>query len=161
MLGGITLNKFEQLEQEAHDDNVKIHNYYLGEENLKGFYMDGNIAINTSVETSTEKTCVLAEEMGHHYTTVGNILDMESASNRKQERQARLWAYNKQIGLRGLINAYDHGCQNKYEVAEYLEVTDEFLTDCIECYRQKYGIGATVDNYYIMFIPNLTIGKIE
>ena len=110
---------------------------------------------------TTEKTCVLAEEMGHHYTTVGNILDMESASNRKQERQARLWAYNKQIGLRGLINAYDHGCQNKYEVAEYLEVTDEFLTDCIECYRQKYGIGATVDNYYIMFIPNLTIGKIE
>ena len=99
--------------------------------------------------------------MGHHHTTVGNILDMESASNRKQERQARLWAYNKQIGLRGLINAYDHGCQNKYEVAEYLEVTDEFLTDCIECYRQKYGIGATVDNYYIMFIPNLTIGKIE
>ena len=110
---------------------------------------------------TTEKTCVLAEEMGHHYTTVGNILDMESASNRKQERQARLWAYNKQIGLRGLINAYNHGCQNKYEVAEYLEVTDEFLTDCIECYRQKYGIGATVDNYYIMFIPNLTIGKIE
>ncbi|GCA66190.1 hypothetical protein KGMB01110_06260 [Mediterraneibacter butyricigenes] len=155
------MNKFEQLEQEAHDDNVKIHNYYLGEENLKGFYMDGNIAINTSVETSTEKTCVLAEEMGHHYTTVGNILDVESASNRKQERQARLWAYNKQIGLRGLINAYNHGCQNKYEVAEYLEVTDEFLTDCIECYRQKYGIGATVDNYYIMFIPNLTIGKIE
>lgn len=88
-------------------------------------------------------------------------LDMESAYNRKQERQARLWAYNKQIGLRGLISAYEHGCQNKYEVAEYLEVTDEFLADCIECYRQKYGIGTTVDNYYIMFIPNLTIGKIE
>ena len=110
---------------------------------------------------TTEKTCVLAEELGHHHTTVGNILDMESADNRKQERQARLWAYNKQIGLRGLISAYEHGCQNKYEVAEYLEVTDEFLADCIECYRQKYGIGATVDNYYIMFIPNLTIGKIE
>ena len=110
---------------------------------------------------TTEKTCVLAEEMGHHYTTVGNILNMESIQNRKQERQARLHGYNRLIGLAGLINAYDHGCQNKYEVAEYLEVTDEFLTDCIECYRQKYGIGATVDNYYIMFIPNLTIGKIE
>ena len=84
-----------------------------------------------------------------------------SDSYRKQERQARLWAYNKQIGLRGLIDAYEHGCQSKYEVAEYLEVTDEFLADCIECYRQKYGIGTTVDNYYIMFIPNLTIGKIK
>ena len=155
------MNKLESLEQEAYDNNVKVHDYYLGEENLKGFYMNGNIAINTSVETSAEKSCVLAEELGHHHTTVGNILDMESASNRKQERQARLWAYNKQIGLRGLISAYEHGCQNKYEVAEYLEVTDEFLADCIECYRQKYGIGTTVDNYYIMFIPNLTIGKIK
>lgn len=110
---------------------------------------------------TTEKACVLAEELGHHHTSVGNILDLEDISNRKQERQARLWAYNKQIGLRGLIDAYEHGCQSRYEIAEYLEVTDEFLTDCIECYRQKYGIGTTVDNYYIMFIPNLTIGKIK
>ena len=86
---------------------------------------------------------------------------MEYTGNRKQERQARLWGYNRSIGLFGLIRAYEAGCQNKYEVAEYLEVTDEFLADCIECYRQKYGIGTTVDNYYIMFIPNLTIGKIE
>ena len=84
-----------------------------------------------------------------------------SASNRKQERQARLWAYNKQIGLRGLIRAYEAGCQNRYEVAEYLDVTNEFLTECIECYRQKYGVGTTVDNYYIMFIPYLAVGKIE
>ena len=161
MLGGITLNKFEQLEQEAHDDNVKIHNYYLGEENLKGFYMDGNIAINTSVETSTEKTGVLAEEMGHHYTTVGNILDMESIQNRKQERQARLHGYNRLIGLAGLIEAYEHGCQNRYEIAEFLEVTDEFLEECINCYRDKYGIGTTADNYYIAFIPHLMVGKIK
>ena len=95
-----------------------------------------------------------------HTTLTKNIVSF-SDSYRKQERQARLWAYNKQIGLRGLIDAYEHGCQSRYEIAEYLEVTDEFLTDCIECYRQKYGIGATVDNYYIMFIPNLTIGKIK
>ena len=110
---------------------------------------------------TTEKTCVLAEEMGHHYTTVGNILNMESIQNRKQERQARLHGYNRLIGLAGLIEAYEHGCRNRYEIAEFLEVTDEFLEDCIECYRQKYDIGTTVDNYYIMFIPNLTIGKIE
>lgn len=110
---------------------------------------------------STQKACTLAEEMGHHHTSVGNIIDMESAQNRKQERQARLWAYNKQIGLQGLIRAYEAGCQNRYEVAEYLEVTNEFLAECMECYRQKYGVGTTVDNYYIMFIPYLAVGKIE
>lgn len=110
---------------------------------------------------TTEKTCVLAEEMGHHYTTVGNILDMESIQNRKQERQARLHGYNRLIGLAGLIEAYEHGCRNRYEIAEFLEVTDEFLEDCINCYRDKYGIGTTVDNYYIAFIPHLMVGKIK
>ena len=65
------MNKLEQLEQEAFENAVKVHNYYLGEENLKGIYIDGNIAINTSVDNGAEKACVLAEELGHYYTTVG------------------------------------------------------------------------------------------
>lgn len=151
------MNKLESLEQEAYDDNVKVHNYYLGEDNLKGFYIDGNIAINTSVNTTTEKACVLAEELGHYYTTVGNILDMNVPANRKQERQARLHGYNRLIGLIGLADAYEHGCQNRYEIAEYLEITEEYLEDCIECYRGKYGICTAVDNYIIYFIPHLAV----
>ena len=153
------MNKLEQLEQEAFEDKVKIHNYYLGEETLKGIYIDGNIAINTSVNTSTEKVCTLAEELGHHYTSVGEILDMSDAGTRKQERQARLWGYNKLIGLSGLIKAYEAGCQNRFEVAEHLGVTDEYLCECLDTYRDKYGVGVTVDDYYIMFIPHLAIGK--
>lgn len=154
------MNKLEQLEQEAFEDKVKIHNYYLGEETLKGIYIDGNIAINTSVNTSTEKVCTLAEELGHHYTSVGDILDMSDTGNRKQERQARLWGYDKLIGLGRLISAYEHGCHDRFELAEYLEVTDEYLHECIECYRDKYGPCVTVGEYYIMFIPNLQVGKI-
>lgn len=154
------MNKLEQLEQEAFEDKVKIHNYYLGEETLKGIYIDGNIAINTSVNTSTEKVCTLAEELGHHYTSVGDILDMSDTGNRKQERQARLWGYDKLIGLGRLISAYEHGCHDRFELAEYLEVTDEYLHECIECYRDKYGPCVTVGDYYIMFIPNLQVGKI-
>ena len=118
------------------------------------------IAIRQDITTTTEKSCVLAEELGHHYTSVGNILDMTSAANRKQERQARLWAYNKQIGLIGLVRAFEHGCQNRFEIAEYLEVTEEFLEECIECYRNKYGICKQVDNYVVYFIPQLAIMKL-
>ena len=107
----------------------------------------------------TEKACILAEELGHYYTTVGSILDMSVVSNRKQERQARLWAYNKQIGLTGLIRAYEAGCTNRYETAEYLEVTEEFLEECIQCYREKYGEYKVVDNYTIYFIPHLAVFK--
>lgn len=108
---------------------------------------------------TTEKSCVLAEELGHYYTTVGDILDMNVPANRKQERQARLWGYNRVIGLFGLIRAYEHGCKDKYEIAEYLDVTEEYLEDCIDCYRDKYGECKAIDNYTIYFIPNLMIFK--
>ena len=155
------MNKLEKLEQDAFEDNVKVHDYYLGEESLRGIYVNGNVAINTSVNNSIEKACVLAEELGHHHTSVGNILDMDLTGNRKQERQARIWAFNKLIGLTGIVEAFEHGCQSRYEMAEYLEVTEEFLEECVECYRNKYGVGTTLDNYYIMFIPNLNVGRID
>ena len=155
------MNTNEKLHPYAHDNNVNIHKFYLGEDNLKGIYIDGNIAINTSIDTTIEENCVIAEELGHHHTSVGNILDMDLTGNRKQERQARLWAYNKLIGLSGIIEAFEHGCQSRFEIAEYLDVTEEFLEECLACYRNKYGIGTTLDNYYIMFIPNLNVGRID
>ena len=153
------MNKFEKLEDVAYQDDVDVLIYRFESNNIKGLYCDGVIAIREDM-TIPEKTCALAEELGHHETSVGNIIDMTSAANRKQERQARLWAYNKQIGLIGLVNAYEHGCQDKYEIAEYLEVTEEFLEECIECYRNKYGICKQVDNYVVYFIPQLSVMKL-
>ncbi|RGT72254.1 ImmA/IrrE family metallo-endopeptidase [Ruminococcus sp. AF18-22] len=124
----------------TYDGRIKGNNIYL----RKGM-------------TTTQKTCVLAEELGHHHTSVGNIIDMSDTANRKQERQARMWAYNRLIGLCGIIKAYKAGCQNRYEIAEYLEVTEECLQECIECYRDKYGVYTAVDNYVIYFLPNLAV----
>lgn len=147
------MNQFEYLEQEAYNANVKVYNYYLGEDNLKGFYIDGNVALNTSINNTTEKACVLAEELGHHYTTVGNILDQSKVENRKQERRARLWAYKKAFDLIDLISAYKYGCRNRYEIAKYLDVTESFLQEAIRTYKEKYGICTKVDRYIIYFEP--------
>ena len=48
-------------------------------------------------------------------------------------------------------------CQNKYEIADFLDVTEEYLQECINCYQSKYGICTTVDNYVIYFVPYLTV----
>lgn len=149
---------YEALLDEAHQDGLIVKEKPLKYNN--GRIKGKRIAIRKDIDTSIEKTCVLAEELGHHHTSVGCILDQTDAGNRKQERQARLWGYNKLIGLNRLIDAYEHGCQNRYELAEYLEVTDEYLHDCIECYRDKYGACVTTGDYYIMFIPNLQVGKV-
>ena len=150
---------YEALLEEAHQEGLVVKEKPLKYNN--GRIKGKRIAIRQDIKTNTEKTCVLAEELGHHHTSVGNILDMSDVRNRKQERQARLWAYNKLIGLSGIIEAFEHGCQSRYEMAEYLEVTEEFLEECVACYRNKYGVGTTLDNYYIMFIPNLNVGRID
>lgn len=148
---------YETLLDEASNSGliVKEKPLYSSDGRIKG----NRIAIRQDITTTTEKSCVLAEELGHHYTSVGDIIDLSDVQNRKQERQARLWAYNKQIGLYGLIQAFQHGCTSLHEIAEYLEVTEQFLHEAIECYRNKYGICTAVDNYVIYFIPNLTIGE--
>lgn len=144
--------------QILHDD-LNIVEMDLSEvSGLKGLYVNGRIAINAKM-SDTEKACVLAEELGHHYTTYGNILDQSNTSNRKQELRARAWAYNRQIGLLGLIRAYEHGCRNRFEIAEYLEVTEEVLEECLVFYRNKYGMCQNIDNYVVYFIPNLVIMK--
>ena len=155
------MNTYEELQEEACNDGIEIiDNYAYKSERISGLYCDSTIALSKNLKRTTEKKCVLAEELGHHYTSVGNILDMTSFANRKQERQARLWAYNKQIGLIGLVRAFEHGCQNRFEIAEYLEVTEEFLEECIECYRNKYGICKREDNYVVYFIPQLSVMKL-
>ena len=154
----LAINTYEALLDEASDIGLTVKEKPLKYNN--GRIKGSRIAIRQDITTTTEKSCVLAEELGHHYTSVGNILDMTSAANRKQERQARFWAYNKQIGLIGLVRAFEHGCQNRFEIAEYLEVTEEFLEECIECYRNKYGICKQVDNYMVYFVPQLSVMKL-
>lgn len=145
---------YEELLAESEAQNLIVKEKELPGYN--GRIYKNRIAIKKNLNR-TEKKCVLAEELGHHYTSVGNILDMSDSGNRKQERQARLWGYNRLIGLTGIIKAFRAGCQSRHEMAELLDVTEEYLQECIDCYRDKYGEYVEVDNYMICFIPNLAV----
>lgn len=115
------------------------------------------IAIRKDIPTQRQKADVLAEELGHYYTTVGRIVEQRSVSDRKQEYAARLWAYNRRIGLSGIILGYRNHCHNRHELAECLEVSEEFLQETLECYREKYGCYVELDGYVIMFEPHLAV----
>lgn len=152
------MNNYEKLLDRAEKENIRvIEQYDFSEGRIKALYCDGTVALNRNIATQSEKACILAEELGHYYTSSGNILDQSKVQNRKQELHARLWAYNQKIGLSGLVNAYRHGCQNSFEIAEYLEVTEQFLSDAVSAYRSKYGRCHQVDNYIIFFEPYLAV----
>lgn len=152
------MNKLEDLLNKAYEEKIQVvENYNFNKsENIKGLYIDNTILLKNGL-SNKEKNCILAEELGHHYTTVGNIIDLRHVINKKAEEKARLWAYDDRIGLRGLIKGYEHNCKSRFELAELLEVTEDFLNEAIETYKNKYGQFIKIDNYLITFIPNLNV----
>lgn len=145
---------YELLLMESDNNNI------ITKEKPLKFYdgrIKGNIILIRSDMNTTKKTCILAEELGHYYTTVGNILDQTNTSNRKQELRARLWAYDRLVGLSGIVEAYKHGCNSLVETADYLDVTADFLSAALKEYTSKYGTHAEYKDYIITFIPALDV----
>lgn len=148
---------YEGLLQEASDNDVYVIEKAPFESDAKGLIKNDVIGLSQSLVTDTERACVLAEELGHYHTTVGNIIDVKDISNSKQERVARIWAYNKMIGLQGIIEAHKHKCTTKHEVIEFLGVTEQFFNEAIKTYAEKYGVYTQIDNYVIFFTPALGV----
>lgn len=143
---------YEDLIKEVENEGIEIYeNNYIGK--LKGLYVDNTITINTELKSERERISVLAEELGHYHTSYGDIVDQSDVRNRKQERRARSWSYKKLVGITRIIEAFNSGVKNRYELAEYLNVTEEFIEEAIEYYKQKYGLFYEIDNYAVYFEP--------
>lgn len=143
----IILN-YEDLLNEYAGDDLVIKEKPLQSSN--GRIYNNRIAIRYDMPT-VDKTCTLAEELGHYYTSSGDILDQENVSNRKQEHRARMWAYDKLLPLQLFILAFKHDCRSIHETAEFLEVSEEFLIECVGAYYSKYGTYLEFNGYLLMF----------
>ena len=149
----VPMNKMEELIEEAKIHGAEVIDWKFQTGRVKGLYCDGVIAMSKDIDTSAERACVLAEELGHHLTASGGIIDQTDTSNRKQELKGRIWAYNRLIGLRGIVSAYIAGCRNRYEIAQELNVTENMLQEAVDYYHEKYGCYTMLDNYVIYFSP--------
>lgn len=151
---------YEKLLREAEQQGVDIYEVPMPK-NIRGLYGDNVIWVNKKIESQTEKACVLAEEIGHYHTSTGHILDQSCILNRKQELRARYWACEKLVSFTSLIEAFESGVRNQFELAEYLNVTERFLGQALQYYKNKYGLYKKVDQYTIQFEPLLILELCE
>lgn len=119
---------------------------------FKGFYDNGVILIDKNL-SNAKKLEILSEELAHHEITYGNILNVNDIQNKKYELKARRISSERIITLKGIIDAFKHGVQNLYELANFFEVTEQFILETLEHYKQKHGYSVCCDGYIIQFEP--------
>lgn len=128
---------YEDLIREAEEYEIEVVEKDF-ESKAKGLCKGNKIAVRKNLRIA-EKTCILAEEIGHYKTTVGDITDQEDILDIKQEAKARAWAYDKLVPMEELKRAFDAGYRDTYEIAEYLDVDEGFLKSSLNHYSAKYG----------------------
>ncbi|EVD49366.1 ImmA/IrrE family metallo-endopeptidase [Staphylococcus aureus] len=120
--------------------------------NFEFLYDNGVILINKNL-SETRKAEVLYEELAHHKLTYGNILDQSKWINRKFENYARRHGFISAVPLREIVEAYNYGVRNLYELSEYLQLSEKYILEAIEQYKKIYGIGTHYGEYSITFEP--------
>ena len=151
------MTKYEQALQDAADKGLDVWEDTVLNSDAGGLLIGHTIALSRRLRSYKKKACVLAEEIAHHDLNVGDILDQSDAGASQQEHRARMRAFDRLVGLSGIVSCFKAGDRSLWEMAERLEVTEEFLQGALEAYRLRYGDGIMVDNCWIRFEPYLDI----
>ena len=154
------MTKYEQALQEAADNGLDVWEDVALNSDTSGLVVGDTIALSHRLRLYKEKYCVLAEEIAHHDLNVGDILDQSDAGASQQEHRARMKAFDRLVGLAGIVTCFKAGDRSLYEMAERLEVTEDFLREALDAYRLRYGDGVMVDDCWIRFEPYLDIVEI-
>lgn len=163
------MKKLEKLYKLANDLNISIHFFELKHIGVLGLNVEKDnmphmIFLDHSIKQDNKLHLeVLAHEIGHYFTTVGNFIDTNSYScklqNGKCENKADRWAYEYLVPEEELILAINKKNPNVYDLAEYLEVSLEFLTKRLEYLAfQKQTLYLGNNRHLVLTnLPNLII----
>ncbi|XVK96016.1 hypothetical protein AABC03_01315 [Staphylococcus nepalensis] len=109
----------------------------------------------------------IAEELGHHETSYGNILSAYTNSTQshvdslRQELKARRFGFKLAVPLEKLIKCYKQGVWGDvYDMCLTMQIDRTYFYAAIEDYKKQFGTYVKYDGYYIQFEP-LDIKKIE
>ncbi|WP_300449353.1 ImmA/IrrE family metallo-endopeptidase [Fusobacterium sp.] len=156
----MNLNSYEELLSELDNEKDLLICEMKFKSSAKGLYQDNVIAINKNIDTINEKRCILAEEFGHHKKTYGNIQRLDTTENIKQEYKARLFAFENLISMEELAKCLNKGVTSQFELANMLNVTEDFLIEALNVYKNKYGFNIINTKYgSLIFEPRLMYFK--
>ncbi|MFD1425464.1 ImmA/IrrE family metallo-endopeptidase [Kroppenstedtia sanguinis] len=114
---------------------------------LKGLYTGGQepaVIINDSIRTDIPLLrCVLAEEIGHHYTSVGFGFPSPYRINQthleiiRGENSAWRWAATRLIPTKKLIQSVRKGITDPWDLADHFRVVEPMIHFRLEIYKRR------------------------
>jgi hypothetical protein len=154
------LSKAEKLIDECAQAGIHVEQYPLPE-TVRGLYFETSetepvISLSSYLKTQSEICSIVAEELGHYHTSCGDLLTDKKTDKTiiaKQENKAKRWAVKHLVPLERLVKAFESGSKNFYEMAEFLEITEEFLIEAFRKYNEIYGKYKEYGDYIIYFEP--------
>jgi Zn-dependent peptidase ImmA (M78 family) len=132
------MDKLNDIFKIIDNENIILEETNLNHTYLKGIYFSipevpPTIGIDKSIVSySFMYISVLAEELGHHFTTSGNLLNdcnnySEELQKNKKEQNAKLWAANLLISDEEFVHALNSCISSISSMAEYFNVTEEII----------------------------------
>lgn len=133
----------------ATSEGIKVE-YWDFEPPLEGIYLASPgipsvIGISKRIfESSPRFRCVLAEELGHHFTTVGDTLPRQFYHYRdrlsvsKAEYRALRWAAEYLMPEDKLREAIRSGCVETWSIADRFNVTEDMVRFRVNLAKEIY-----------------------
>lgn len=130
------LNKLYELTEK---ENIKVYDWHI--EDCNGIYLNYDkinaIALDyNELGTYLNEKCTLAEELGHYYMDSTYSLYSDSNTISRKEYKAKKFSYKMLVPIEKLKKVAKNGLTSIEELAEYFEVSYEFMQKCLNYYKE-------------------------
>lgn len=152
--------KFKMLFDLIEKENIIVE-YVDFSPTIQGIYYKADgctpiIGINENITSNTKLfTCVLAEELGHHFTSIGDSSAeyyslVDKINLNRTELAALKWATEYLLSLDEIVNAVKSGIENTEELSDFFGVTEEFLLERFKFISKKQSYIKIQENLFVV-----------
>lgn len=134
------MKKLNDIYEIAEDHQIIVYSYDMAKSQSLSFTRKGSCFVSIDpmqLNASSEEKVCLAHELGHCCTgsfyNKENVLDVRS----RHEYRANKWAVMQLVPWEELHQALERGIIATWELAEYFEVTEDFIHTAIKVYSRQ------------------------
>ena len=115
-------------------EDFKMKNKAIIEQIDKEYYIGLNYS---KIKSITEEKELLAEELGHYYCNAFYNSNSDFSTISKKEYRANKWKCTVLVSVNDFIDAFNKGLKNIYEIAEYLNLSEDTVAFAYNYYKEN------------------------